>query len=183
MTQAPEMVVVSSFRRAMETAMPILSRFQGAGQVTLPVHEFTYLSPERCRATSFDDRRAMVRDFWERADPIYVDGVGAESFLEFRERIRNSLCAIATLRCQNVLVVSHAQVIQMARAAVLFGSFESVSMADFRNLMGCRPIANLELLVTHVDDNWISMRCSFQGEFSAGLSTHPRIAGVPMTGE
>ena len=59
MDQAPNMVVVSSFRRARETAMPILSRFQGAGQVTLPVHEFTYLCPERCRATSFDDRLAV----------------------------------------------------------------------------------------------------------------------------
>ena len=156
MTQAPESVIVSSFLRTVETARPILLKFQRARLVTLPVHEFTYLSSDRCRFTTFDDRREMVKEFWDRADPTYVDGPGAESFDQFRERVGNCVRTIARSGDRYVLVISHALVMQMIRAAALAGSFDAVSMADFRNLMTSRPIANLEVLETRLDEHSVT---------------------------
>jgi broad specificity phosphatase PhoE len=176
-THGPEVVVVSSFLRAKETAEPILSRFPGARLVSLPLHEFTYLSLDRCQSTSFEDRRAMVRDFWQRADPNYVDGTGAESFHQFRERMRSCLPIIARFRCRKVLVISHALVMQMLRAAAAAGSFDAVYMVNFRNLMLSHTIANLEVISTCLDENFIHVGSSYGPESEELLSASYRTDG------
>lgn len=111
------------------TAAPILARFPHVRRLTLPVHEFTFLCPDRCRDTTHHDRKSMVEAYWRRDDPEYVDGVDAESFAQFRARVRASLVEIAALECGSVLVVSHGQVMQLVRAAVATGSLDAVAMS------------------------------------------------------
>ena len=174
--EAPETVIVSRFLRAKQTAEPILARFPGTSVRILPMQEFTYLSLHRCRSTSSEDRRGMVSEFWKRSDPFYVDGNDAESFHQFRERIRSCLISIARLRSQKLLVISHALVMQMIRAAAAVGSFDAVSMADFRSLMISFPISNLEVLETRLDENFIYILCSSNDEKKELLSASYRIA-------
>jgi broad specificity phosphatase PhoE len=147
--EAPDLIAVSGFVRAGETAAPLLERFPDVHHICLPVHELTFLCPARCRVTSFEERRAMVEEYWERGDPLYVDGPGAESFSQFRDRVQDSISQLIESSWQNILIVSHAQVMQLARAASEAGSFYSISMSDFRELRRSRPIANLELIETH----------------------------------
>jgi 2,3-bisphosphoglycerate-dependent phosphoglycerate mutase len=147
--ERPDLIVVSKYLRAEETAAPLSERFPDTRTVCLPVHEFTFLCPARCRQTSFADRQTMVEEFWQRGDPSFVDGQGAESFMHFCGRIRDSVASMLESSCQRILVVSHAQAIQIARAGAAAESFDAISMADFRKLCQSQPIANLELVRTH----------------------------------
>lgn len=141
----PEAIVISRYVRAQETAAPLLSRFPTAARLELPVHEFTFLDPVRCRDTTHEERKGWIAEFYTRDDPDWVDGDGTESFHQFRARIRHALGEILALPYPRVLVVSHGQVMHLLRLAREAGSFEAVTMAAFRADVLTRPVANLEL--------------------------------------
>nr|KAJ9631430.1 hypothetical protein H2204_008157 [Knufia peltigerae] len=52
----------------------------------LQSQEFTCLCPSRCAATAAVDRAQWVEDYWERCEPQYIDGPGAESFSSLVQR-------------------------------------------------------------------------------------------------
>jgi broad specificity phosphatase PhoE len=87
----PGLIVTSSFKRAQETAAPAIARHGAATVEEWPVHEISYLAPERCANTTEEERSPMARDFWQRNDPDYVDGPGAESFTGFIARVDAAL--------------------------------------------------------------------------------------------
>lgn len=89
--QPPGLIVTSSFKRAQETAAPVIARHGGAALEEWPVHEISYLAPARCANTTEEERAPMARDFWRRDDPLYVDGPGAESFTGFIARVDAAL--------------------------------------------------------------------------------------------
>jgi broad specificity phosphatase PhoE len=83
----PELIIVSPYLRTQQTAKPTIDRFSEAVVEVWPLHEFDYLSPEQCVGTNLAQRKPMVTDFWNRCEPAYVHGTGAESFFEFKNRI------------------------------------------------------------------------------------------------
>ena len=106
---APELIVASPFSRARATADASVSVFPEAPFETWPIEEFTYLDPTRCVNTTVGQRKAWVEQYWANADPSYIDGEGAESFLEFVGRARSFLDHLATHPAQDILVFSHGQ--------------------------------------------------------------------------
>jgi broad specificity phosphatase PhoE len=107
--RAPELIVASPFSRARATADATISVFLGAPFETWPIEEFTYLDPTKCVNTTVGQRKAWVDQYWANADPSYIDGEGAESFLEFVGRARSFLDRLATHPAQDILVFSHGQ--------------------------------------------------------------------------
>ena len=107
--RAPEIIVASPFSRARATADATISVFLDAPFETWPIEEFTYLDPTRCVNTTVGQRKAWVDHYWANADPSYVDGEGAESFLEFVDRARSFLDHLATHSAQDILAFSHGQ--------------------------------------------------------------------------
>ncbi len=105
----PDLVIVSPFRRAIETAAPILERWPDTPRQTWPIQEVTYLSPEVCVGTTVAMRRPMVEDFWARADPAFVHGPGAELFAGFVDRLRDFHDRLARADDGFVLAVGHGQ--------------------------------------------------------------------------
>lgn len=141
----PEVIVISRYLRAQETAEPFIARFPAARRLELEVHEFTFLDPVRCRDTTHEERKGWVAEFYARNDPDWVDGPGTESFHQFRGRVQRALKEILALPCERVLVVSHGQVMHLLRLARRAGSFEAVTMAQFRADIVGDPIPNLAL--------------------------------------
>ena len=139
----PQVIVISRYLRAQETAAPFVARFPQAERRELEVHEFTFLDAERCRDTTHVERKGWVAEFYARNDPDGVDGAGCESVHQFRSRVRDALDEIRALPCERVLVVSHGQVMHMLRLARRAGSFEAVTMAEFRADVLADPIPNL----------------------------------------
>jgi broad specificity phosphatase PhoE len=69
------------------------------------MHEFTFLSPALCRNTTAVERTPWVKAYWERCDPDYVHGEGAESYNRFVGRINQSLDKISSLGPKDTTVI------------------------------------------------------------------------------
>ncbi len=108
----PDLIVTSSFRRAQQTAEPLRERFPDVPVEVWPeTAEFTYLSPERCRGTRRTERLPWVRAYWQRQEPDYCDGAGAESFHALVARARLVLQRIEERPEETIVLFSHGQFI------------------------------------------------------------------------
>ena len=85
--RAPDLIVVSSFRRARQTAAPTCARFPDVPLEVWPVEEFHYLGASAYVATTKRDRRPSVAEYWSSCDPARVCQPGAESFATFVARV------------------------------------------------------------------------------------------------
>ena len=142
---APDLIVVSPYLRARQTAEPFIAKFQNAKVESWPVQEFTYICAEKCIETTFAERKPMVEAYWEKALPDYVDGPGAESFREFVARALGSLAKLRRREEENVLVICHGILMQ----AIEFYQKSSEDPADpdsmrrFHQYMPKNPVPNL----------------------------------------
>ena len=107
-----DLIVVSRYSRTSYTAAPLCRRQPQVPVVELPMHELTFLAPGRYVGTTEDTRREPARQYWERCDPDYCDGEGAETFRHFCERIDASLEALREFAEQRIAVVCHGYVIK-----------------------------------------------------------------------
>lgn len=108
---APDLLVTSPFSRAVATSQFTASAFPSVPIETWPIQEFTYLEPTRCVNTTVAQRRDWVREYWNQVNPSFVDGDGAESFLEFVTRAQAFLERLAAHPSKDIVVFSHGQFI------------------------------------------------------------------------
>lgn len=106
--EPPGLAIVSAFLRTRQTAAPLLERHPACPVETWPVQEFTYLRPAKYAGTTAKDRSADVAAYWQRLDPAYRDGEGAETFLEFLGRVDACLTRLAD-RPGPVVLFGHGQ--------------------------------------------------------------------------
>ena len=108
----PDLIVVSRYSRTAYTAVPLCRLHPKVEVIELPVHELTFLAPGRYIGTTETTRREPARQYWERCDPDYCDGEGAETFRHFCERVDASLKALQEREEQHIAVFCHAYVIK-----------------------------------------------------------------------
>src|SRR5258708_3219732 len=84
----PDLIVVSPFKRSQQTAAPLIARWPQAPVEVWPVEELIYLAPSKCFKATVEERRSMVESYWQRADPFFGDGEGAETFAHFVSRLQ-----------------------------------------------------------------------------------------------
>ena len=107
---SPDLLVCSPYLRAQQTAAPTRGIFPDTPMETWPIHEFTFLSREHCTDMTAEQRKPWVQAFWNRGDPHFVDGEGAESFAGFMARVRGALSGFEALHrknCRSVIVFGH----------------------------------------------------------------------------
>lgn len=134
--KAPDLVVVSPYLRTQETAAPSLARFPGTPREVWPVQEFSYLDPAKYDGTTAADRRPSVEGYWERLDPFYRDGPGAEAFTDLLDRAGRTLERMRGL-AGFTLLVSHGQFLR----ALLLGLFQGLDFPPtvlMRRFLGLR---------------------------------------------
>lgn len=85
-TSPPGGVIVSSYLRAIQTAEPLLKKFDLTPE-TWAVQEWSFLEPSRYQGTTHNERAPAVRAYIERNDPDYRDGPQAESFTDLIGRV------------------------------------------------------------------------------------------------
>jgi probable phosphoglycerate mutase len=145
----PDLLVVSPFLRAQQTAVPLQQRYPQTQVVSWPVQEFTYLSPAKSAGTTAAQRRPRVQAYWATAEVMYEDGDGAESFFAFMQRVvatRQQLEALHHSDTKSVVMVGHGQFWQALRA-VLTGQLQPVdaqAMLAFRALEDTQPLHNAQ---------------------------------------
>ncbi|MFJ4260243.1 histidine phosphatase family protein [Pseudomonas monteilii] len=114
-TSAPGLILASPFIRAQATAQATTALYPDTAFETWPVHEFTYLAPARCVDTTLAQRRGWVDAYWQRSDPAFSDGEGAESFLNLVARSLHFLDRIAEHSAKEIVVFSHGQYLNTVR--------------------------------------------------------------------
>lgn len=106
---APDLIVTSPYLRTQTTAAPLIERFPEASHVEWPVQEFTYLDPSHWDGTTSLERQPAGHLYWERNDPLYHDGGGAESFMDLIERVELTRQLILAQKAQTIVIFSHGQ--------------------------------------------------------------------------
>lgn len=152
MTIVPDLIIVSPYLRAKQTAEPVIKRFPQAKVECWPeVREFTYLSPASCAGTTTEDRKERVKSFWQAADPCYVDGEGAESFSQFVQRVDYVLQKLGDVSAKNILVFTHGQFMRALESEYGDRSFRKLSnrkkMELYRDIADSRVVDNAEMML------------------------------------
>jgi 2,3-bisphosphoglycerate-dependent phosphoglycerate mutase len=156
----PALIVTSPYQRAKETALPTCERFPNVPVEEWPVQEFTYLSPARCRHLTAAERAPMVRAYWERADSMFVDGAGAESFVEFLMRVAEARVRLRTLEPGPVAVFTHGGFIRAMLWVERTGMSDvtPAAMRDFHAFLESYPVPNAA--ITGVQEGALTFTCA-----------------------
>lgn len=107
----PDLIVTSPYLRTQETAAPFARRHRSVPTEVWPVQEFTYLDIARYAGTTEAARSTAVAEYWDRSDPLWNDGGGAESFADFIGRVDAALLRLRERVGQTVVVFTHGYVI------------------------------------------------------------------------
>jgi 2,3-bisphosphoglycerate-dependent phosphoglycerate mutase len=121
----PDLIVVSPYIRAQQTAVPALKRFENVPTATWPVHEFTYLAACHYDGTTGTERWPVAIEYWERNDPHYRDGPEAETFAELVARVWAIIERLRQSEVQFVAIFSHGLFIRALLWAVLTNTHRS----------------------------------------------------------
>ena len=95
--QPPEAIIVSPYIRTALTAAPTHRRFPAAKYMVWPIQEFTYLATDMYKDTTQEQRQVGADAYWQRNDPDYRDGPGAESFNDLVGRVDDLVEALPNL--------------------------------------------------------------------------------------
>jgi 2,3-bisphosphoglycerate-dependent phosphoglycerate mutase len=146
--QAPSLIVTSSFIRTRQTAQPTIDRFPEVPIEVWPVHEFTYLDLPVGEPTTREQRRPLIKRYWERADPHYVDGPGVESFAGFLGRAQALLDRLRERSEPSIMVFTHGEFISGVMWILQNGinTTKCFDMAGFRTFVKVSQLPNAEFL-------------------------------------
>jgi probable phosphoglycerate mutase len=144
----PTLFLHSPFLRARQTAEPLLQQFPDVPVEEWPVHEFTYLEAGRHNGTSEEQQMPHILKYWEREDPAYIDGPGAESFTQFLDRARDSIQRFARMAPGGCVVIfTHGFMMQAIRLLLLFPqATDAELMRNFRRFHFNHFIENTDSL-------------------------------------
>ena len=162
-TRPPALIVTSPYLRAIQSAQPLIERFPQARLEEWPVHEYTYLSLASRHGTTLHQRRPLIDAYWERCDPQYLDGDGAESFVALVARAKLALERIKHLDDDFVAIFSHGLFIRTLLWVQLAGPVEVdvPAMRRFRSFISGFSAPNASILKLYV----IGEREVFFGNF------------------
>ncbi|MFQ5399171.1 MAG: histidine phosphatase family protein [Anaerolineae bacterium] len=120
----PDLLIVSPYLRARQTAAPTVARFHPIPQEHWPVQEFTFLAPIRYLNTTGTERIPFARDYWQRNDPQYKDGGEGESFAELMDRVQHVLARLRHPPAPFTAVFSHGLFLGALLWSILTGTAE-----------------------------------------------------------
>ena len=108
------------------------------------MHEFTYLSLDRRDNTTAVERVPMSEAYWEKCDPNYVDGIGAESFADMVQRVQDFRQKIYHLEEEFTAVFTHETFIRGFLWLILSNTVEinSKAMGEFQAFIKSLRIPN-----------------------------------------
>ncbi len=162
---APDLIALSPFIRTHQTAQPLIERFPAVPVTEWPVQEFTMLATHHWDGSTVHERRPAARAYWERGDPFYRDGEGAESLVDLMERVRQTRALIDQQKGGVVVVFSHGEFIRAFWWRMLFG-YEPITDADgmrrFHSFVYAFRYPNCGILTFHFDGDqvWNSPICA-----------------------
>ena len=182
LTPAPDLIVVSPYLRARQTAEPYAKRIGTVPVEEWPVQEVQYLDPALCVNTTQDERRAMSIAYWETADADYAAPNG-ESFVAFVGRAQAALQRLMARTEARTFVFCHGQLIS-AVAWLIFtrpARIDSPAMRRFYQFVHSFAVPNCSVLPVYLHGE---EHISVGGiTVPAGVDSHaPHVAPAGLAG-
>src|SRR5450432_666686 len=164
-SRAPDLIVTSPYVRTGATAKYTLERFDKVHSEEWPIQEFTYLAPAGVANTNTAERKPKVNAYWQRSDPTYVDGEGAESFAAFLGRVQALLERLNKADAEFIAVFGHSGFTKALLQIMLNGTgpVNSEWMQEYK----------------HIDDGiWVPNASIWKVELAkVAQDTHPHVTG------
>ncbi|MBF2027526.1 MAG: histidine phosphatase family protein [Oscillatoriales cyanobacterium C42_A2020_001] len=155
----PDLIVTSPYIRTKQTAQPILTQFPNCPQAEWQVQEFDYLSLPS-KPTDRSEILDLCKVYWQRRDPFYIDGEGAESFAGLMHRVKQMFQQIQQLDGKLIVIFSHAGFIRAVLWSALTQTAEITpkAMEKFCCFIQSVRIPNAAIvkLYLHQDEIFIS---------------------------
>jgi broad specificity phosphatase PhoE len=100
-----------------------------------------------------------ILKYWERPDPAYLDGPGAETFTQFLDRARSAILRFAKMAPGGCVVVfTHGFMMQAIRLLLLFPhATDAELMRNFRRFHSNNFVANTEVAEFEVREGRIKL--------------------------
>lgn len=150
----PDLVIVSPYVRTWQTAVPTIEYFKPVPVEEWPVHEFTYLHPERYNGTRGSDRANFARAYWERCDPYEKEMDEGESFAELVERVDDMIARLREQREQFITMFSHGLFIRAFMWSQFVGAVEPTReyMLRFRHFILSFQLPNTAIVKASIPE-------------------------------
>jgi len=160
-TERPTLIVTSPYTRARQAAQPTIERFPDVPVEEWPIHEFSILSLDHRHNTTPAEREPLVSAYWERCDPLYNDGAGAESFADMIGRIHATLERITRIEEGFLALFGHGLFTRALLWSLLTGlqTIDATAMRRCNSFITAVKMPNAAILPMHFDPNgevWFS---------------------------
>ncbi len=158
-SEMPDLVITSPYLRTFHTAKPLLEKFPQANHEQWPIYEFNYLSSLKCDLTTMQDRIPLAAEYWEKCDPDYCDGDGAESFCQFMERVRQAMMKFRQRPENNIIAFSHMlfiSAVNWSNQRAFSGKTSSPDMKDFMQYLFENSVENCQMIPLTQDAAWLN---------------------------
>ncbi|PIE81552.1 MAG: histidine phosphatase family protein [Chloroflexi bacterium] len=151
----PDLIVVSSYLRARQTAVPLIEKFPDTPMETWPVHEFTYLHPLEYKETTGAERWGVAKVYWEENEPQVKHRGEGESFAELMARVEALKMRLAQHPAQFIVVFSHGLFLRALLHVNIVGHSEPTPemMERYRHFIWSVHMPNCAILKTTVAEN------------------------------
>lgn len=120
----PDLIVTSPFVRTKQTAEPLQNRFPTAAHEEWPIFEFTGLAAKHYEGTTGRERSPLLHEFWERCEPYYWDGEGAETLAQAIGRADTLLNNLINTPHERIAVFTHGMFVRFVYWLLIMGSAE-----------------------------------------------------------
>ena len=104
---SPDLIITSPYMRAKETAKYLILKYPVASQEEWPIQEFNYLSSEKCSGMRRIDLKPFADEYWSNNNPSYVDGLDAENFENFINRVYATIKKIKNRKENCIVLFGH----------------------------------------------------------------------------
>ena len=153
--EKPDLIVVSPYVRAQQTAVSTINHFNPIPVEEWPVHEFTYLHPERYNGTRGSDRSPIAKAYWQRNDPFEKEGSEGESFAELMQRIQDLMDRLHKHPASFIAIFSHGLFLRGLTWMILTGSHEPTedAMQRYSHFVQSIRMPNAAILKATFDGN------------------------------
>jgi broad specificity phosphatase PhoE len=103
--EKPDLIVVSPYFRAQQTADPLIKKYPDVPVETWNVQEFTFLDVEAYEDTTHDERILIREEYLSQNNSDFVHGTGAESFNQMLQRVDDMLHKLRTIEKKKFVVI------------------------------------------------------------------------------
>ena len=140
-----------------QTAVPTLNHFPHVPQEEWPVHEFTYLNPQRYQGTTGIERRPYALAYWKRNNPHENEDGKGESFAGLMERVQETVSRLRQNPAQFVVIFSHGLFLRALIWSVMTGTDKATpkTMKRYHHFVQAEKIPNGAIIKAQISDREI----------------------------